>query len=595
MRTLRAAAAAIAVLLSLAGAGCERERERAPEPITSRPAASAPTAGGPSAPRPRFARRFIDITREASIRFRHVTGAYGEKLLPETLGAGAAFLDLDGDGVLDIFFVNSTRFSAGPPPDGDPPPACALYRGRGDGTFEDVTAAAGAGISLYGMGCAVADYDGDGDDDIYVTAVGENVLLCNDEGRLRDVTQAAGVAGGRWQDHEGESHPEWSTAAAWADFDLDGVLDLFVASYVEWTPETEIFTTLDGATKVFTTPERYRGLPCRLFKGRGDGTFEDASARAGLLDLEGKALGVALWDFDRNGLLDVVVANDTRPNFFLSNDRSGRFREEGLALGIAYDANGRARAGMGIDVAEGARDGVPLVAIGNFSDEPMSLYAWRGDAGFASLENSSGLRSATYEPLAFGVLFLDADLDGIEDLAVVNGHIEPEIHRFYEKQTHAQSAQLFQGLGDRTFRDVSGDAGAEFVRPRVARGLAAGDIDRDGDLDLLITTNGGAPALLRNDAAQASSDRNHYLRVRLAGAGRNTRALGARVRLSAGGATQTRFARTGSSYLSQSEPTLTFGLGAATAVDRLEVTWPGGATREYAVAGVDRMIEVREE
>jgi hypothetical protein len=516
-----------------------------------------------------------------------VTGGYGEKLLPETLGAGAAFLDLDGDRVLDIFFVNSSYWPGHVPP-GAPPATCRLYRGRGDGAFEDVTAAAGAGISLYGMGCAVADYDGDGDDDIYVTAVGDNVLLANDGGVLRDVTSTARVAGGRWRDRSGALHPEWSTAAAWADFDLDGDLDLFVTGYVEWSPAHEIFTSLDGVRKTFTTPDRYTGLPCRLYRNRGDGTFEDAVEVPG--GEHGKSLGVALWDFNEDGFVDVVVANDTRPNFLFLSRGDGGFEERGLELGVAYDASGRARAGMGIDIADHANDGVPAVAIGNFSAESMSLYRWEPPAGFVPSAERAGLAQATYSPLTFGLLFADVDLDGLQDLVVANGHIEPDIARFRPEERHAQSPQLFRGLAGGRFEEVTAAAGPDFSRPIVGRGLAAGDIDGDGDLDLLFTRNGGAPVLLRNDLVEE----RHFLRLRLEGRGRNTRAIGAAVQVRAGGAVQTRLVRTGSSYLSQSEMTLTFGLGTSGSVDRIDVRWPGGGRGEYPVEAIDRTLEIRE-
>jgi len=540
----------------------------------------------------RFSRVFVDVTAQAGIDFVHVTGGTGDKLLPETLGSGAAFLDFDGDDNLDVFIVNSRHWT-GDEPQPAPPPACRLYRGNGDGSFVDVTEAAGAAVSVYGMGCSIADYDADGDADIYLTALGDNVLLRNDEGKFRDVTSNAGVAGGHWTDETGTSHPEWSTASAWGDLDRDGDLDLFVANYVQWSPRHEVFTTLDGATKAFTTPDRYKGLPCRLFLNDGTGKFEDGSGVAGLLGVEGKSLGVALHDLDNDGLVDVVVANDTRPDFLFVNLGDGRFEERGLELGIAYDESGRARAGMGVDIAIYTDDGAPSVAIGNFSEEPMSLWRRRPDGSFASRTDVAGLSVATHGPLAFAVSFLDADLDGRLDLLVVNGHIEPDISAAVPSQAYAQSSQLFRGLGGEAFDDVTRFAGRDFAQARVGRGLAYGDMDRDGDLDLLVTTNGGPAALLRNDAV-SEAGHPHFLRVRLVGKGGNLDAIGSRVTLESGGRRQVRHVKTGSSYLSQSETTLTFGLGSEVKVDRLTVRWPTGAESEHEVPGVDRTLEIHE-
>ena len=577
-----------AIALVLASASCTRTVE----PPGPAPAAKESAAQPPS--EEPLAIRYTDVTAASGLRFQHVTGAHGAKLLPETMGSGGAFLDHDGDGILDVFLVNSCWWPGHEPP-GAPRPSCALFRGRGDGTFEDVSASTGAAVSLYGMGCFPADYDGDSDVDVYITAVTGNVLLRNDAGRFTDVTERAGARGGVWKDRNGKEHPEWSTAAAWADADLDGDLDLLIANYVQWTPETEIFTTLDGVTKAFTTPDRYPGLPCRLLLNRGDGSFADGTEAAGLAPIEGKALGIAVWDFDSNQLPDFVVANDTQPNFFFLNRGSGRLEEAGLTAGIAYDDTGRARAGMGIDITDFASDGTPAVAIGNFSDEPMSLHRWEpGEtAGFTSIASRAGLVGPTYSSLTFGVLFLDADLDGNIDLAIANGHIEPDIARVFPHQSYAQKPQLFTGRGDGTFAERTSDAGPGFQVPLVARGLAAGDVDRDGDLDLLFTTNGGPPVLLRNDPSESAKPRS-YLRIQLRGKPPNTGAIGAVVRLTAGGKTQTRVSRTGSSYLSQSEPALTFGIGEARAVEKLLVRWPGGAETSVEVPGVDRTLEIIE-
>lgn len=534
----------------------------------------------------------VDVSGASGIDFVHETGGYGDKLLPETMGSGCAFLDIDCDGHLDVFFVNGDYWPGREPPGGRRP-ACALFRGRGDGTFVNVSEAAGADVTLYGMGASAVDYDGDGDQDLFVTGVDKNLLLRNEGGKLADVTKEAGVESGRWHGRDGRSFPEWSTASVWADVDLDGDVDLLVGNYVEWTASSEIFTTLDGVTKAFATPDRYRGLPCRLHLNRGDGTFEDASERMGLQAHLGKALAIAVWDFDDDGYPDFVVANDTRPNFLLMNLRGREFEEMGLQAGIAYDETGRARAGMGADVDDYMNAGVPGIAIANFSEEPISLYRWRGDGTFSSEAARAGIAQGTYMGLTFGIRFVDIDLDGVLDLILANGHIEPDVQRVFPNQTYRQSPQLFRGTAFGQYEDVSSRVGEDFRIPRVARGLILGDIDEDGDVDVILSTRQGRPVVFEN--RRAAEDRNHYLRVRLHGKGPNTDALGARVRLTTSGTTQTRFVRTGSSYLSQSELTLTFGLGRAERVDRLEIRWPAGGEVVVPVDAVDRTIDVYEE
>jgi enediyne biosynthesis protein E4 len=590
----------LASALALAAASCE---PRGPVPSPASPPAAAPAGGAPAgAGTPGAASRppphpFTDITGEAGLRFRHETGGFGVKYLPETMGPGGALLDFDGDGRLDVFLVNADWW---PGHEKAPVhPRAALFRSAGEAgkvRFEDVTEKAGVGKPLYGMGCAVADYDGDGRPDIYVTALGDNALYHNrGDGTFEDVAARAGVAGSRWKGKAGDPEPEWSTSAVFADLDLDGNLDLFVSHYVYWTTSMEIFTSLDGMSKAFTTPEGYRGCAGRLYLANGDGTFRDATEGSGIEKSLGKSLGMALWDFDGDGLPDIVIANDTQPNFFFHNKGGGRFEEFGLEAGIAYDSTGRARAGMGIDVADWANDGVPAVAIGNFSKQPLTLYRWIPGGQFEDIADRARLHGPTYIPLTFGLLFLDYDLDGRQDLVLANGHIEPEIRDFDRQLDYEQQPLLLRNAGDGGFDDVTDLAGPGFARKIVGRGLAAGDLDGDGDLDLLFTTCGGEPLLLRNDGPVPGGPGGpHYLRVRLRGKGKNTAALGAKVTLQAGGVTQVRMARTGSSYMSESEPALTFGLGKTATVDRLAVRWPLGKEEVVPVEAVDRTMEIRE-
>lgn len=530
---------------------------------------------------------FTDITQAAGIGFVHVNGAYGERLMPETIGSGAAFLDYDRDGDQDLFLVNSRYWEAQAP--GGPTPTQALYANDGQGHFTDVTKAAGVDLNLYGMGVAVGDYDGDGWDDIYLTGLNRNRLLRNHGGRFADVTQAAGVGG----------DDTWSSSAAFLDYDRDGDLDLFVVNYVRWSRaiDLEIDFRLTGLGRAYGAPVNFIGTHNRLYRNDGGGHFTDVSSVAGIEVTDpvsgrpaGKGLGVVPLDYDRDGWTDLVVANDTVRNLLYRNRGDGRFEEVGIFEGIAFDRNGKSSSSMGIDAAQFRNDGETGIAVGKFANEMSSLFVTsEGRTPFVDEAVIEGLGPASRIPLTFGVLFLDYDLDGRQDLLLANGHLEHEINRVQQSQTYAQPPQLFWNCGAACpGRFVSVTQAGDLPQPLVGRGIATADIDDDGDLDLLITQNGRRPALLRND----QNTGHHWLRVQLKGQAPNTSAIGAQVSLTAGGATQVRDLFPARGYLSSVELPLTFGLGNAERIDTLKIRWPDGREQTLSPEGVDRLIVV---
>jgi hypothetical protein len=508
--------------------------------------------------------RLIDVTRAAGLDFRHNSGAFGYKYLPETMGPGCAFLDYDGDGWLDILLANGCDW----PGHQRQHTTLRLYRNNRNGTFTDVTAAAGLAVEMYAMGFAVADYDNDGFPDIFVTAVGQNRLFRNTgKGHFVDVTARAGLAG----------RSAFSTSAVWFDYDRDGHLDLFVCNYVQWSPQHDVFCSVDGKNKSYCTPEAYRGSTCWLFRNRGDGTFEDVTAKSGIFDTSSKSLGVALIDCDRDGWPDLIIANDTQPNKLYRNLRNGTFEEIGVRSGIAFSEDGRARAGMGIDAADFDNSGANGIAITNFDNEMMALYRPGASGGFTDVAGPSGVGAASRNSLGFGCAFFDADLDGRLDLAAVNGHIDATVRNVRAHTGYAQPPHLFLNqLGGR-FRDVAAEIGGDFAAPKVARGLAYGDFDNDGDVDLLLTTNQGPAFLYRNDLLNG----NRSLRLRVTGTKSNREGIGTVIRLYTPDGAQMRTVKTGSSYLSQSELPVTFGLGQRDAAQRIVVEWPSGVTQEF--------------
>ncbi len=515
-----------------------------------------------AAPSPGF--RLTDITNQAGIRFRHDNGAYGAKYLPETMGPGCAFLDYDNDGWLDILLVNGCDLRKGKPRQRS---TLRLYRNNRNGTFTDVTRAAGLEISLYGMGVAVGDFDNDGFPDLYVTCVGQNRLFRNKgDGTFADVTVRSGLGG----------HDAFSTSALWFDYDRDGLLDLFVCNYVRWSAEDDVFCTLDGEHKSYCTPEAYRGSTCWLFRNRGGGRFEDVTAKAGLLDSSSKSLGVAMFDLDKDGWPDLFVANDTQPNKLYRNQRDGTFREMAVRQGVAFSEDGRARAGMGVDTGDYNRSGRESIAVTNFDNEMIALYEPAG-AGFADRAGPVGIAAPSRNSLGFGCFFFDADLDGYLDLLAANGHIDDSVRNLAQGVHHAQSPHLFLNDGRGRFRDVAQQCGADFAAPKVARGAAYGDFDRDGDLDILLTTNAGPALLYRNDITNG----NQSIRFRLEGRQSNRDAIGAIIRVTDASGEQIQMVKSGSSYLSSSQRSLTFGTGRRTKVDRVAVQWPNGRADEF--------------
>jgi enediyne biosynthesis protein E4 len=508
--------------------------------------------------------RLVDVTSAAGIHFRHNSGAYGGKLLPETLGSGCAFLDYDGDGWQDILLINGMDW----PSHKRAKTPLRLYRNGRDGTFSDVTQRAGLDLEMYGMGVAVGDYNNDGFPDILVTCVGQNRLFQNTgKGTFVDATHPSGL-GGRLG---------FSTSALWFDYDRDGFLDLFVCNYVKWSAEHDVFCSLDGKQKSYCTPEAYRGETCWLFHNRGNGTFEDATAASGIFDTSSKSLGVALLDYDRDGWPDLIVANDTQPNKLYRNLHNGTFKDVGVEAGIAFSAEGKARAGMGVDTADFDGSGFPGIAITNFDNEMIGLFRPAGKGAYNDVALQAGVGVPSQNTLGFGCVFLDADLDGSQDLIVANGHIDETVRNIRGNVGYAQSPQLFLNNGQGQFRDVAAAVGTDFDRPKVGRGLAYGDFDRDGDLDLLMTTNNGPAYLYRNDQLAG----NRSIRFALVGTQSNRDAIGANVRIEYQGASQSWMVKSGSSYLSQSELAVTFGLGRRDRISRLVIQWPNGRVEDY--------------
>ncbi len=520
--------------------------------------------------------QFRDITAQAGIHFIHNNGAFGKKWLPETMGPGCAFIDYDNDGYPDILIVNGEDW----PGHQHAVSTLKLYHNNRDGTFTDVTRKAGLTVPIFGLGVAIGDYDNDGYDDVFISALGQSRLFHNNgNGTFTDVTKTAGLWGPN----------EFSTSAAWVDYDRDGKLDLIVANYVQWSPQTDIYCTLDGVHKSYCTPESYKGASARLWHNLGNGKFEDATQKAGLSDPTSKSLGVAILDYNGDGWPDILLANDTQPNKLYLNKKDGGFEERGVAAGIAFSEDGIARAGMGVDAADYDRSGHPSIIITNFANQMLSLYHNEGNGLFVDEAPRSEVGRATLVTLGFGCFFFDYDNDGWPDIFVADGHIENEIERVQKRVAYAEPPHLFRNLGGGKFQEVTQQMGSAFASPKVARGTAYADIDNDGALDILLTTNGGRVWLFHNEGGT-----NHSLRVKFVGTKSNRDGIGAVVRVNSGNDKQSQMLRSGSSYLSQSELVLTFGLGSQAKVDTLEVQWPSGEVEKLSSIPGDQTVTLQE-
>jgi hypothetical protein len=543
--------------------------------------AAQAVSGAPARANEVFPAKFTDVTKQSHISFVHNSGAFGDKLLPETLGGGVAFFDFDNDSYQDLLFINSAYWPEHVPA-GKQPTTMALYRNDGKGRFTDVTPKSGLDVSLYGMGVAVGDYDNDGLVDVFITCVGANHLFHNEgQGIFRDVTQTAAVAG---------ALDGWSTSAAWIDYDNDGKLDLFVCNYVRWSPELDRSASyeLPQIGRAYGPPRKFQGTFPYLYHNEGNGQFRDVSAQAGIQIKDpasglpmAKSLAVAPVDVDNDGWIDLVVANDTVQNFLFHNERNGTFKEIGARSGVAYDAYGLTRGAMGIDSARFRNDDTLGIAIGNFANEMSALYvAQRDSLVFADEAIKEGVGPASQKLLKFGLFFFDYDLDGRLDVLTANGHLEPEINRLDALQQYRQPAQLFWNRGDKKgvgFEAVpAGKCSPDLLKPIVGRGSAFADIDGDGDLDVVLTQIGGPPLLLRND----QNSGHHWLRLKLIGTKSNRDAIGAWVKARVGGHTLSRQVMPTRSYLSQSELPVTIGLGDSDKVEAVEIIWPRGTTQK---------------
>lgn len=518
--------------------------------------------------------QFVDASAKAGIHFTHHSGATGKKYLPETLGAGCAFIDLDGDGWADALFVNGKDFAAS-----GHHYTAAFYHNNHNGTFTDATKGSGLDVEMYGMGVSVADYDNDGLPDVYITALDGDRLFHNEgHGHFRDVTAQSGIR-----------NANFGTSAAWLDYDKDGKADLLVANYVSWAKEKDLWCSLDGTTKSYCTPESYKGTSVRLFHNVGGGKFVDVTEKAGLGEKTSKSLGIAVFDYNGDGWPDLFISNDTQPSKLYRNNGNGTFTEEGMQAGVAFGEDGVARGAMGVDAIDYDHSGRPHLLVGNFANQMLALYHNEGKGFFVDEAPSSTIGRASLLSLTFGAFFFDYDLDGWDDILAANGHIEPDINRIQPKVAYKEAPLLFRNQGHGHFENVSGTVGPDFRKPVVARGAAYADFDHDGDLDVLISTNDGPSVLLKNEGG----NRNNWLSVRLNGTKSNRSGLGAIVRVDSALGKQWKAVHSGSSYCSQSDLVLTFGL-AHDKNANVTVEWPSGARQQFANVAANKSLVIDE-
>jgi hypothetical protein len=528
--------------------------------------------------------QFVDVTAKAGIRFTHNNGAFGKKFLPETIGPGVGFIDYDNDGWPDIFLVNGMDWPGHVTKHTTP----KLYHNNHDGTFTDVTHKAGLDVEIYGIGVAVGDYDNDGYDDLFVTAYGQSRLFHNNgNGTFTDITQKSGLAGVK----------EFSTSAAFVDYDKDGRLDLVVGNYVQWAPDNDLYCTMDGKNKSYCTPESYKGTSVRLWHNNGKDSggnwkFSDVTQKAGLGEPTSKTLGVAILDYDNDGWPDLLFSNDTQPNKLYRNNGNGTFTEKAVVAGVAFSEDGVARAGMGVDTFDYDRSGNTSLMITNFSNQMISLYHNEGKGLFVDEAPRSDVGRASLLTLGFGCFFFDYDLDGWPDILVANGHIDPDIQKVQVSVKFMEPPHLFRNLGKGNFAEVTNSAGTEFATARLGRAVAYADVFNNGRLDVLFTTNGGAPTLFRNVAA--SGNTNHSLRLKLIGTKSNRDGIGTVVKLTTLDGIQTQMLRSGSSYLAANELVLTFGLGQQSKADAIEIRWPSGTVDKLTAVNAGQTVTVTE-